>query len=159
MPHVYVGAQGLEQGLIEFFRPAVGLLVVRTRNFDVRLQQQKELLPKFGDETAVHVRENAKGYALVAENGAQEHLSQVSRGDALRARLQPDSLRETIRPNNDGVVTTAVGSEMTAGLVQDADLDTGTVARADTKPLLSCQAPRACSHLKVDPPTPRGQGI
>ena len=45
---------------------------------------------------------------------------------------------------------------MTAGLVQDADLDTDTVARADTKPLLSCQAPRTCSHLKVDPATQGG---
>ena len=40
---------------------------------------------------------------------------------------------------------------MTAGLVQDADLDTDTVARADTKLLLSCQAPRACSHLEGRP--------
>ena len=40
---------------------------------------------------------------------------------------------------------------MTAGLVQDADLDTDTVARADTKLLLSCQAPRAGSHLNDRP--------
>ena len=40
---------------------------------------------------------------------------------------------------------------MTAGLVQDADLDTDTVARANTKLLLSCQAPRACSHLEGRP--------
>ena len=36
---------------------------------------------------------------------------------------------------------------MTAGLVQDADLDTGTVARADTKRLLSCQPRVRALHL------------
>ena len=36
---------------------------------------------------------------------------------------------------------------MTAGLIQDADLDTGTVARVDTKPLLSCQPRVRALHL------------
>ena len=48
---------------------------------------------------------------------------------------------------------------MTAGLVQDADLDTDTVARADTKPLLAARLRALALHLKVDPPAPRGQGI
>ena len=36
---------------------------------------------------------------------------------------------------------------MTAGLVQDAALDTGTVARVDTKLLLSCQPRALALHL------------
>ena len=40
---------------------------------------------------------------------------------------------------------------MTAGLVQDANLDTDTMARVDTKPLFSCQAPRACSASEGRP--------
>ena len=43
---------------------------------------------------------------------------------------------------------------MTAGLIQDADLDTDTVAREDTKPLLSCQAPRARSAFEGRPLLP-----
>ena len=40
---------------------------------------------------------------------------------------------------------------MTAGLVQDADLVTGTVARVVTKPLLSCQPRVRAVHLLIDP--------
>ena len=42
---------------------------------------------------------------------------------------------------------------MTAGLVQDADLDSGTVARVVTKPFTSCQAPRARSAFEGRPLT------
>ena len=42
---------------------------------------------------------------------------------------------------------------MTAGLVQDADLDSGTVARVVTKPFTSCQAPLARSAFEGRPLT------
>ena len=45
---------------------------------------------------------------------------------------------------------------MTAGLIQDADLDTDTVARADTKPLLAARLRALALHSKVDPATRGG---
>ena len=44
---------------------------------------------------------------------------------------------------------------MTAGLIQDADLDTDTVAREDTKPLLAARLRALALHSKVDPSPPR----
>ena len=45
---------------------------------------------------------------------------------------------------------------MTADLVQDAALDTDTVARVTTKLYSAARPLRAAQHLMIDPPTPLG---